>query len=83
VLGVFKLRLQETAASRPLLYLAGIVFAVVSLAILVLAYFERPLESSIALVTVAVGVPFYVVFARSAERGTGAQGNSSQQGIEP
>jgi APA family basic amino acid/polyamine antiporter len=83
VLGVFKLRLQETDVSRAILFVSSTIFAIVSLAILVLAYFERPLESTIALVTVAVGVPFYVLFARSAERGTGAQGNSSQQGMEP
>ena len=83
VLGAFKLRLQETTIPHTLLFLASTTFAIVSLAILVLAYLERPMESSIALVTVAVGVPFYAVFARSAERGTGVHGNSSQQGIEP
>lgn len=65
VLGVFKLR-DSTGASRSALYkVAALFFAGVSIAILVLAYFERPIESSIGLATVAVGVPFYVSFARA------------------
>jgi APA family basic amino acid/polyamine antiporter len=65
VLGVFKLH-DSTGASRSALYkVAALFFAGVSIAILVLAYFERPIESSIGLATVAVGVPFYVSFARA------------------
>jgi APA family basic amino acid/polyamine antiporter len=66
VLGVFKVRPGDNGRSRSGVYvLAAIIFASVSLAILVLAYFERPVESSIALVTVGVGVPFYLVFAKA------------------
>jgi len=65
VLGVFKLR-DSTGASRSALYkVAAVFFAGVGIAILVLAYFERPIESSIGLATVGVGVPFYVSFARA------------------
>jgi len=48
---------------------AALLFASVSLAILVLAYFERPVESSIALVTVAAGIPFYLGFAKAKRLG--------------
>jgi APA family basic amino acid/polyamine antiporter len=59
VMGVFKLRIGFGYR------FAAVVFAVVSLLILVLAYFERPVESSIAVLTVALGVPFYIAFSRS------------------
>ena len=66
VLGVFKLRPGYNGNSPSRGYVpAAIIFASISLAILVLAYFERPVESSIALVTVGVGVPFYLVFAKA------------------
>ena len=65
VLGVFKLNRQESigwdsAASRP----ASAFYVLACLCILILAYLERPLESSIALVTVAAGVPLYYLFKR-------------------
>lgn len=66
VLGVFKLRRIDSGTSRSALYvIAALIFTGVSLSILVLAYFERPLESSIAMVTVGAGIPLYVAFARS------------------
>jgi APA family basic amino acid/polyamine antiporter len=69
VLGVFRLPRHTHDSTRPVLSLvAAPVFATVSLAILILAYFERPVESSVALATVGVGVPFYLVFARSRTR---------------
>jgi APA family basic amino acid/polyamine antiporter len=69
VLGVFKLRDDSSGRIRSTLYkVAAVLFASVSLAILVLAYFERPIESSIALVTVVAGVPFYLSFAKAKRR---------------
>jgi APA family basic amino acid/polyamine antiporter len=66
VLGVFKLRDEAGGTTRSTLYrVAAVFFACVSLAILVLAYFERPTESSIALVTVVAGVPLYISFAKA------------------
>jgi APA family basic amino acid/polyamine antiporter len=66
VLGVFKLRDDSGGTTRSTLYKgAAVFFACVSLAILVLAYFERPTESSIALVTVVAGVPLYISFAKA------------------
>lgn len=65
VLGVFKLKRQEgkgwdVAASRP----ASVLYVLTGLCILILAFLERPFESSIALVTVAAGVPLYYLFRR-------------------
>jgi APA family basic amino acid/polyamine antiporter len=69
VLGVFKLREGFEGTDKWMLYkAAALVFASVSVAILVLAYFERPVESSIAIVTVVLGLPFYVSFARAKRR---------------
>ena len=73
VLGVFRLRTIRYNSFRSILYpIAAVVFATVSLAILVLAYFERPAESSIAVLTVGVGMPFYLAFAK-ARRGNIAE----------
>lgn len=65
VLGVFKLRKIGTGAYRmPLYPLPPLVFAGASALILVLAYLERPVESSIALGTVGVGIPVFFLFRR-------------------
>ena len=65
VAGAFKLRLRKQSALRlpgyPLIHL---VFIVVSVAMLVLAYFERPVESSIAILTALSGIPVYYWFKR-------------------
>jgi APA family basic amino acid/polyamine antiporter len=63
VLGVFKLR--RSILARSALYPAAIVFASTSVVMLVLAFLERPVESTIALATVGAGVPAYVAFSRS------------------
>jgi APA family basic amino acid/polyamine antiporter len=69
VLGVFKLSSDSGGVAKYVLYRgAALIFAAVSCAILVLAYFERPVESSIALITVAAGVPFYLSFAKARRR---------------
>ena len=52
------------------------VFAAASLAILVLAFSERPVESSVALATVGMGVPFYFLFARSRRRASAPGGGT-------
>jgi APA family basic amino acid/polyamine antiporter len=84
VLGVFKLRKSHRDISPSLLHLmAAPGFAIVSLAILVLAYSERPVESSVALATVGIGVPFYFVFARSRRRASAAGLESGNQEVGP
>jgi len=54
----------ETPYRMPLYPIPPLLFASVSLAMLVLAYAERPLESSIALGTVAMGIPAFALFRR-------------------
>jgi APA family basic amino acid/polyamine antiporter len=84
VLGVFKLPRQGDSGTRsPLNVLASLVFATVSLAILFLAYFERPVESSVALATVAVGFPVYLVFAKSRRRVVTVQDSRNGKGVGP
>jgi len=69
VLGVFKLRRAGVGQYRmPGYPIPPLVFAVTSVLMLTLAYFERPIESSIAMVTVGVGVPFYFFFKRSGSK---------------
>ncbi len=65
VFGVFKLRRQGISRVRmPFYPVAPAIFLIVSTAILVLAYLERPVESTIAVLTIATGIPAYFVFAR-------------------
>jgi APA family basic amino acid/polyamine antiporter len=69
VLGLFKLRRGRSSGPRmPLFPFAPLLFAVTSVAILGLAYLERPIESSIALVTVGLGLPVYVIFRRTQQK---------------
>ncbi|MDH3457138.1 MAG: amino acid permease [Gemmatimonadota bacterium] len=84
VLGVCKLPRDANGTSRSVLYVtAALIFAIVSFAILVLAYFERPLESSVALVTVAVGIPLYLAFARSKAKDVARYGRTNEKGVGP
>jgi len=72
VIGVFKLRKSGRSTYRmPLYPVAPLLFVCVSLLILALAFFERPMESSIALATVGVGVPVYAVFSKVRRRTAG------------
>ena len=65
VYGVFKLRKQTASAKKfPGFPLVQILFMASSIFILVLAFMERPVESSIAIGTVLVGIPFYFLFKR-------------------
>lgn len=69
VLGVIKLRKNNPTSLR----LAGfpftqIIFVTTGIIILILAFLERPAESSIALLTVIVGVPAYFIFKRNSNK---------------
>jgi APA family basic amino acid/polyamine antiporter len=65
VWGVFKLRLSgKSALKLPGFPLVHIIFIVSGILILVLAFFERPLESSIAILTALSGIPVYYWFKR-------------------
>jgi APA family basic amino acid/polyamine antiporter len=65
VLGVFKLRRTgRSVVKLPGYPLAPAFYLVAALLILTLAFFQRPVESSIAIGTVLVGLPIYVFFKR-------------------
>ena len=69
VLGVFKLRIRQQSVFRVRGYpFIQILFIIFSLVILVLAYMERPVESSIALGVIVVGIPVYYLLKRQRER---------------
>lgn len=62
VLGVFKLRSQKTSPKYFGFPIVQILYIIISVLILVLAFFERPVESSIALLTVFIGIPIFYFF---------------------
>jgi APA family basic amino acid/polyamine antiporter len=65
VAGVWKIRKNETSAVRIKGFpVTQIVYITTGVLILVLAYLERPVESSVALGTVAVGIPVYFLFRK-------------------
>ncbi len=60
VAGVFKLRIQGKCKIKLMGYpYIQIIFILSSLFILALSYSERPIESSIALATIIIGIPFF------------------------
>lgn len=66
VLGIWKLRKREPEAFR----LKGfpvpqIIYMAAGILILTLSFLERPMESSIALLTVLIGIPFYFIFKKT------------------
>jgi APA family basic amino acid/polyamine antiporter len=66
VIGVFKLRRKGTSEYRmPGFPIIPLAYILAGCTILVLGYFERPVESSIALGMALIGIPFYYVFRRS------------------
>jgi APA family basic amino acid/polyamine antiporter len=69
VIGVWKLRKNNPGALRLMGFpLTQIIYILAGVLILVLSYLERPVESSIALLTVAVGIPAYYIFKRTNSR---------------
>ena len=63
VLGVFKLRMTGQSKLKLTGYpVAHILFILVNMSILVLAYFERPWESTIAILTALSGIPVFYWF---------------------
>ena len=65
VLGVFKVRrLKLSPYKMPGFPLAPVLYIIAGISILTLAFFQRPTESSIAIATVLVGIPIYLVFKK-------------------
>ncbi len=66
VAGVFRLRSSGTTRTMSSGYLwAPLVYLATGVCILLLSFFQRPTESSIAILTVLIGVPVYFHFKRS------------------
>ncbi len=65
VMGVFKLRRMNMSIYKlPGFPLAPIIYISAAVSILFLAFFERPLESSIALLIALLGMPVFFIFNR-------------------
>jgi len=65
IMASFRLKTNDTNIFRAPLYpLPQIIYLVSGILILVLAFLERPLESSIAIFTVLAGIPAYIIFRR-------------------
>lgn len=63
VWGVFKLRLSgKSALKLPGFPVVHIIFIISGIAILILAFFERPIESSVAILTALSGIPVFYWF---------------------
>jgi APA family basic amino acid/polyamine antiporter len=76
-IGVYKLRRSgRSPFLMPGYPLVPAFFIAASGLILVLGYMERPVESSIALVTVALGIPVYSIFHRQRRRAAEAERSS-------
>jgi len=76
VIGVIKLRMSGGSVLKlPGFPFLQIVFVAAGFFILVLAFMEKPVESSIALLTVLAGIPVFLYFnkGRAAGRKTGAR----------
>jgi APA family basic amino acid/polyamine antiporter len=70
VLAVFRLRKRRPSAVRLKGFpVAQVIYSTFGILILILAYLERPAESSIALLTVLLGVPAYFYFRRNIKQG--------------
>ncbi|TFH38313.1 MAG: amino acid permease, partial [Bacteroidia bacterium] len=62
----FKLRFSNRILIKiPGYPVAQLIYLISGMLILILAYMERPLESSVALLTVLVGIPAYFIFRKS------------------
>jgi APA family basic amino acid/polyamine antiporter len=64
VIGVFKLRQNKSAFKLFGYPIAQIIYIVAGVMILLLAFFERPTESAIAILTVIVGIPIFYFFKK-------------------
>ncbi|UCE22903.1 MAG: hypothetical protein JSV46_12060, partial [Candidatus Aminicenantes bacterium] len=65
VIGVFKLRrMKKSEYKMPAFPVVPVVYILAGMMILVLGFLEQPVPSSIAILTVAVGVPAYFFFKK-------------------
>ncbi|MFC1502289.1 APC family permease [bacterium] len=82
VIGVFKLRTTQKSEYRmPGFPVIPLIYILAGVSILCLAYLERPVESTIALGTVLVGIPAFFLFKKysgSSDEKTGEKSNPQQ-----
>lgn len=65
VIGVFKLRRQRMGNYKmPGFPVIPVIYIIAAVAILTLAFFERPVESGIAIIMVLTGIPVFLVFKK-------------------
>jgi APA family basic amino acid/polyamine antiporter len=65
ILALFKLRINNKSVLRlPGFPLTAIIYLLAAVCMLTLSFFERPMESGIAIVTVLLGIPAYIYFQR-------------------
>jgi APA family basic amino acid/polyamine antiporter len=70
VLGIFRLRKKNKEALKlPGYPVTQVIYILTGISILVLSFLERPLESSIALLVVAAGIPAYLIFRKQKKPG--------------
>ena len=66
VIGVFKLRMKKQSVLKiPGYPILPAIFIIFSIAILILAFLERPVESSIAIALILLGVPVYYLLNKT------------------
>lgn len=66
ILGVWRLRKNNPGAMRIMGFpVTQIIYVTAGIIILLLSFLERPKESSVALLTVVVGIPFYFIFKKT------------------
>jgi APA family basic amino acid/polyamine antiporter len=69
VLGVFKLRKSKASAYKlPGFPVIPLIYVLAGISILILGFFERPVESSIAIGMVLIGIPVFFWFKRTCRR---------------
>jgi len=66
VMGVFKLRTMGNSVG-PGFPVVQLIYIFSALLILILAFFERPVESSIAILTVILGIPVFYFFRKNSQ----------------
>ncbi len=67
VFGVFKLKPQANRSPISAFHIPIAAYIVAGFSMLALSYFQRPIESSIAVATVMCGIPLYYFFVRTSK----------------
>jgi len=71
IFGIFKLRKQKLSKLKlPGYPITPIVFIMAGVTMLILSFLERPMESSIAILTILAGLPAYYLFGKQKRKNT-------------